>query len=142
MATTYNTATAPQLESLSCVRVEGGKSPAGAPTVASAGYQWVRTEYVLTLFRIDEGLSSFLPVAGQTYTGNQLGWTGGETSLIGSADQTYKCLSHELVPEFAGSSIYRERTVYKWESKWEQAAASEVPKDNQELGPETDAPAP
>lgn len=140
MATTYDSATRPQLESLSCVREEGGKTPAGAPYAAPAGYQWTRLRYLITLYRIVERLQSFLPAVNvgddSVIQMDVINWTGGETTLQGSADLPCRCTGHNLEPEYPGTSIYRERVTYEYVSLWVLETASEQPATNNELTPE------
>ena len=137
MATAYGTVTDPQLISFRSDRVEGGRNPAGAPTVAAEGKQWVRKEYTISLFRIGQGLSSLSPVATETFTGDLVGWVGGSGTLVGKESMTYTCQSHEFTPEYNGTDIYRETAVYKWDGEWEEEDAPVAPEDDPDV--ETEA---
>ena len=134
MATSYTTVTASQLEYIRAERVVGGSNPPGATRPALAGKQWVRLEYTVALYRIGQGLTSFLPVANAVIDGDDITWTGGSATLVGASSMSYRCLDHVLMQEFPGANIWRESVVYRWEGKWEEEDAPTVNNDNADFG--------
>ena len=125
MATVATLTTDPQLEYLRAERVEGGKNPPGAPYEAYEGYQWVRAEVTVSLYRIMEGLQSFTTLVNMLRAYSNVKWFGGAAELVAAESSgNWRTHDHTLTEEHPGADMWRETIVYKWVGAWTEEAAS------------------
>lgn len=124
MATKFTTATAWKLVAIDPERERGGRIPSGASGEAASGYEWVRDQYTVILYRIGIGLSAYAPRIGEEVTGDKIEFVGGADAIAANSSFTYKCIDNPLQPEVEDAGIWRETIVWRWESQWYQAAVS------------------
>ena len=126
MATTYITVTDWQLGYIDPSRENGGKQPAGVDSEAESGYEWVRDQYTVVLYRDGASMSSFLSRIGDQADGSAITWNRGDgTTLAGRSSFTYRCIDNMIQP--LAPNIVRETIVWQWRSNWEEIILPDYP---------------